>query len=141
MCKDSSSQGSDKVSIHSLAAFYRELFSKKDRGKADTIKNADIEVSLKCNDMENTVMSEYLFSVENIMRYLKKLKWGAAPGCDGVSLEHLKFAINTSLSQYLSDILTVCVRYGVLPRSFLWYLSTSSEKKEKILQSQSTIDT
>ncbi len=54
-----------------------------------------------------TVMSEYLFSVENMVRYMKKLKRGNAPGCDGVSSEHLKFAINTSLPQYLSDILTV----------------------------------
>lgn len=68
MCKDSSSQGSDKVSIHSLAAFYRERFSEKDRDKTDTIKNADIEVSLKYNDIENTVMSEYLFRVENMVR-------------------------------------------------------------------------
>ncbi len=52
------------------------------------------------------------------MRYIKKLNRGAAPGYDGVCSEHLKFAINTSLPQYLSDILTVCVRYGVLPRSF-----------------------
>ncbi len=68
--------------------------------------------------MENTVISEYLFSVENMVKYIKKLKWSAAPDCDGVSPEHLKFAIKTSLPQYLSDILTVCVRYGVLLRSF-----------------------
>ncbi len=30
MCKDSSGQSSDKVSIHSFAAFYRERFSEKD---------------------------------------------------------------------------------------------------------------
>ncbi len=57
MCKDSSSQGSDKVSIHSPTVFYRERFSEKDIDKTDPIKNADIEVFLKYNDMENTVMS------------------------------------------------------------------------------------
>ncbi len=75
-------------------------------------------MSLKHNDVENIVMSEYLFSVENMVRYIKKLKQVATPGYDGVSSEHLKFAINTSLPQYLSDILTVCFRYGVLQRSF-----------------------
>ncbi len=47
--------------------------------------------------MENIVISEYLFSVENMVKYIKKLKWGAAPDCDGVSSKHLKFAINTNL--------------------------------------------
>ncbi len=73
---------------------------------------------LKYNDIKNIVMSEYLFSVENMVRYIKKLKRGAAPGCDSVFSEHLKIAINTSLPQCLSDILTLCVRYDVLLRSF-----------------------
>ncbi len=89
-------------------------------------------MSLKYNDMENTVMSEYLFSVENMVSYIKKLKKGAAPGCDGVFSEHLKFAINTSLlPQYLSDILTVCVRYGVLPRSLYCGILVPLLKKER----------
>ncbi len=82
--------------------------------------------------MKNTVMSEHLFSVKNMVRYIKKLKRGAAPGCDGVSSEHLKFAINTCLPQYLSDILTVCVKYGVLPRSFYCGLLVPLLKKTHI---------
>ncbi len=86
-------------------------------------------MSLKYNDIENKVMSEHLFSVESMVRYIKKLKQGAAPGCDGVSSEHIQFAINTSLPQYLSDILTVCQIWCVTKIFLLWYLSTSSEKK------------
>ncbi len=98
-----------------LAAFHREQFSEKkiqDRHH----KNADIEVSLKYTDTYiYTGISEYLFGVENMVRYIyKKLKRGAAPGCDGVSSEHLKFVINTIGTSIIAYCYYTTLPYHIL---------------------------
>jgi hypothetical protein len=82
--------------------------------------------------MDGVVMPKLVFSHEKLLRYIKKLKRGAAPGCDGIVAEHFKFSINTSMPHHLSDILTVCIRYGVLPKSFFCGILVPILKKPNI---------
>ena len=49
---------------------------------------------------------------------MKQLKCGTSPGVDGISAEHLKCAVNTNLPTYLSILLTLCVRFGLVPDTF-----------------------
>ena len=51
---------------------------------------------------ENIDISEH-----QIRRYIKKLKVNTAPGCDGITPEHLKISIDSKLLVHLSRLFTV----------------------------------
>ena len=51
-------------------------------------------------------------------KYIKQLKSGTAAGVDGITTEHLKTALDSKLPLLLSNMFTICLRYGVLPDSF-----------------------
>ncbi len=118
MSKDKTTQSADKIDIITLANFYKEKFSEQNRQKTDTIKQAELDVMRKYDDIQSQVDTNYVFSTEKVVKYIQKLRRGAAPGCDGITAEHLKFSINSDLPSYLSNVLSVCVRFGVLPKSF-----------------------
>ena len=70
--------------------------------------------------MEWTKSSEKgrVISEATIRKYVKKLKSGLAAGIDGITGKHLKNARHTRPSLLLSQLLTICVQYGVLPDKF-----------------------
>ena len=49
---------------------------------------------------------------------MKLLKSDCTPGVDGISTEHLKYGINTVLTNILSHLFTICAQFGVIPDSF-----------------------
>ena len=51
-------------------------------------------------------------------RYMTCLKYGTAAGHDGITTEHLRFALNAKLPLYLSHLLTVCLQFGEVPDTF-----------------------
>ena len=59
-----------------------------------------------------------VISEATIRKYVKRLKSGLAASIDGITGEHLKNAGHTRLSLLLSQLLTICVQYGVLPDKF-----------------------
>ena len=65
-----------------------------------------------------TVQPTILLSEQLIRRYIKRLKNQTAPGLDGITSEHLKYALNSSLPVHLSVLLTLCFRFGIVPDSF-----------------------
>ena len=46
------------------------------------------------------------------------MKPGCAPGTDGITSEHLKFASNSGVILHLCKLLTVCFQFGLVPTSF-----------------------
>ena len=50
--------------------------------------------------------------------YIKKLHLGSAPGCDGITAEHLKHALGSGITQHPSVMYSLCLGYGVGPTSF-----------------------
>ena len=57
------------------------------------------------------------FNPSRLSRFIKKLKPGRAPGPDGVTAEHLKYAGNGILPLLLSQLLNCCLQFGVIPPS------------------------
>ena len=43
---------------------------------------------------------------------------GSSPGIDGIVSEHLKYAINSGIVRHLSVMLSLCLKYGIVPISF-----------------------
>ena len=65
------------------------------------------------NGFKNCSISTY-----QIRQFVQKLKGNTAPGCDGISTEHLKFAMKSKLVLHLSNLFTICVKFGVVPDNF-----------------------
>ena len=60
------------------------------------------------------------------------IKSGSAPGFDGITSEHLKFALQSPLHSYLAVLLILCFRFGVVPDSFFSGLLVSIMKKANL---------
>ena len=63
--------------------------------------------------VNSKVMSEAM-----VKRYIKKLHLGSSPGIEGIISEHLKYVINSGIVRHLSVMLSLCLKYGVIPISF-----------------------
>ena len=72
----------------------------------------------KINSCASSILSDYIVSEFGVVKYIKKLKPGTAPGLDQIRPEHLKHGVQSLLSKVLSTLFTLCIKFGVIPRSF-----------------------
>ena len=59
-----------------------------------------------------------VMSKSMVIRYIKKLNLDSSPGGDEILAEHLNYAINSKIVDYLSVMFTICIKYGIVPTSF-----------------------
>ena len=52
-------------------------------------------------------------------------------GADGISSEHYKYVMDTIVPLHLSSILTLCLRYGIIPDTFFHGILIPIYKKGK----------
>ena len=52
------------------------------------------------------------------MRYIRALKLGCSPAGDGIESEHLRYGIETLIPIHISNMLSLCIRYSVVPDNF-----------------------
>ena len=115
--KLSSNKFHDDINIQTLTEFFSNKFSCDNGCNSMVISNAEQQVTSKFNEMKGQVFGT-CFSKESVLKYIKKLKAGKAPGYDGITPEHLKYSIDTNVPLLLSEIFNTCVSYGVIPNSF-----------------------
>ena len=53
-----------------------------------------------------------------VIRYIKKPNLSSSPGSDGILAEHLKYATNSKIVDYISVMFTICIKYGIVPIFF-----------------------
>ena len=111
----------DIISMDALCNHFSAKFTMISNGRNnDTIRAAKKRVKEKYNSVCTNINDpEVVISEYQIRRYIKQPKCGISPGVDGISAEHLKCAVNTNLPTYLSVLLTLCVRFGLVPDTFL----------------------
>ena len=86
--------------------------------KTGLILSAEKTVSEKYQACSLDIFPDYIISEYSVIKNIRRLKSGTAPGIDGITPDHLKYGVKTILPNILSHLFTVCVRYGVIPRSF-----------------------
>ena len=53
-----------------------------------------------------------------VRRLIKQLKLNASPAQDGITAEHLIYALDSHIIEHLSYMLTLCIQFGVVPHNF-----------------------
>ncbi len=106
----------DEMKLSTLLDYYKDKFS---HPKVDTsvIIDASIAVAQKYSNVQCTEYHVHI-SEEKIVQYIKKLNKNSSPDIDGITSEHLINGIGTALVQKLSRMLSLCIKYGVVPDKF-----------------------
>ena len=113
-----SSPAQDAIGLNTLHKYFEEKFSNSPNS-TEYIENAKKGVAAKYAVlMETNKHSTFVMSDSRLFKYIKQLKSGSAPGCDGITLEHIKFAMSTNFMAHLCSMFSVCVRYAVVPDLF-----------------------
>ena len=88
--------------------------------KSDVIVNAELDVQTKLDNLHNAHFNDKVRFKSMVIKYIKKLNLGSSPGSDGLLAEHLKYAINSKIVDYLrlSVMFTICIKYGIVSPSF-----------------------
>jgi hypothetical protein len=113
-CKDSHDITGD-ISLNTLRDFFEAKFM---ANRPQSVQALEKEVHQRYESMKFVKMSISPFNPSRVTRFIKKLKPGRAPGPDGISAEHLKYAGNDILPLLLSKLLNCCVQFGHLPSNF-----------------------
>ena len=115
-----------KQSEDTTSAIQLEIFEHHFQGKfkkpdlSEFAQAAQVSVDNKIEYIHrNPAGRNFQMSISRVKRYIHALKSGSAAGLDGITSEHLKFGMATKLPYYLSNMLSICVRFGVVPDSFL----------------------
>ena len=111
-------QSNENISIDVLHKYFVNKFSNSCSIKSETILHAEDSVQRHYDNVKNVNSCSTPFSGSKVRLYIKKLKLGRSPGYDGVTPEHLRYAVDTGLPVVLSAILNTCVEFGVLPDCF-----------------------
>ncbi len=107
---------SDEINLDTLMNYYTSKFSHPG-ADSPVIRDASIAVEQKYTRVQNL---EYLVNISaaKIVQYIKKLNKNSSPDIDGITAEHLVHGIGTVLIQKLSMMLSMCIKYGVVPDRF-----------------------
>ena len=110
------------ISLDTLEEYFRDKF--------DVKEDQNSELVTKYEQLQHR---EYQVDISEhkIKKYILQLKSGKAVGADDISSEHYKYALDTNLPLHLSSILTLCLRYGTIPETFLHGILIPIYKKGK----------
>ena len=116
------------ISLKSLEEYFCAKFKDAaSENKTDDMSDARINVYNKfCDVSKPGLIMDEIFNEFQVRKYIKCLKSETAPGIDGIQLQHLKYSLNSNLPSLLSNLFTVCLRFGIIPDSFCkgyWCLS------------------
>ena len=85
--------------------------------KSNTILTAEQFVYERQQELSH-VTHNAGFTVQMVSKYIHKLKRNSAPAADGITAEHLIYCVNSDIIRYITNMLTLCVQFGVVPDSF-----------------------
>ena len=60
----------------------------------------------------------HALSINKLCRILKQLKLNASPAQDGITADHLIYALDSQIVGHLSYMLILCIQFGVVPENF-----------------------
>ena len=112
--KNKSTKDYECISLDKFVTYFENKFSYNTLNENDFIHNLRGQVEQKYDQI---VLEKYDFTFSEylVKKFVHCLKPNSAPGGDGVTAEHLRFASDTSLMLHLCRLFTICFTYGVVP--------------------------
>lgn len=110
---------SNDISLETLTEYFINKFSNVNEHNNTNdpfIMQTKREVAQKAHDLENYT-SGFVCSERKLTDFIEKLKLGCSAGIDGIQSEHLKFTSDTGIIKHISKMLTLCFRFGIVPKS------------------------
>lgn len=107
----------EDVSLSQLMSYFEEKF-RCPRDEATAVSKSRDRVLSKLQELSGVKMSGISIGMTSVRKYISKLKLGCCPGIDGVTSEHLKYAPEKTVCTIISKLLTICMRFGVIPDAF-----------------------
>jgi len=107
------------ISISDLSAHFQNKFEYGNFDTSDEGKRLRKQVENKYNAIINSPDMTFLFTTQMVQKYVEKLNMTAAPGLNGVDANHIKTGLKAGLAPYISYLLTLCLRFSVVPDSFV----------------------
>ena len=107
----------DDIDISVLHGHFKTKFSHSECN-SEVLNNATCLVTSEVSRLSEQVHYDKAMSPSMVVSYIRRLRSGSAPGEDGITSEHLKYALESSIVDQLSTMFTICFRYGIVPINF-----------------------
>lgn len=109
----------ESIDVNKLYDHFKEKFDIDPASQqSPTISNAERTFRAHYENIKEHVYSEYVISESMVQKYIKSLNRGCSAGVDGITPEHLCYSLNSSIPLILSRMLSLCIKFGVVPASF-----------------------
>ena len=115
--KNITNNSHDDIPLQDIIDHYQAKFKAKYNNHNPVLTTSSQRVNNKYKDLVNTQM-EFVISESRLIKCIDKLRLGCAHGLDGVLAEHVTYTSGSGITLKLCSLLTLCVRYGVVPRCF-----------------------
>ena len=106
---------SKDISIDVLEQHFEQKFSQSKRVATDEIVQAQDSIDAKLKQQSKN--TEQVTS-NRVTKLIRQLKLNASPAQDGITAEHLIYALDSQIIDHLSYMLTLCIQFGVVPENF-----------------------
>ena len=105
------------ISIDVLEQYFEQKFSVSSRVITDEMVQAQGRILVDAKLKQQSINTEQVTS-NRVRRLIKQLKLNASPAQDGITAEHLVYALDSKIISHLSYMLTLCIQFGVVPDNF-----------------------
>ena len=105
---------SSDINLQTLVDHYTKKFSPP-RNINDTIRSSQQCVDDKIN---NLTLHDQQITQTMVKRYICKLKLNCSPANDGITAEHLLYGIDSNIPHQVANMLSLCIKYSVVPDIF-----------------------
>ena len=120
------------ISVDVLHKYYSKKFNYDNSDVTATVRQAEIHVEEKYGNVKSHIDTDFMMTGAMLETYIDRLRQGCAAGIDGISAEHLRWSKGSQIIPVLCDMLTLCIRFGLVPDSFTRGLLIPLMKKPNI---------
>jgi len=107
------------ITITELCAHFQDKLKCSSFDTTNEGKLLREKVENKYSDIIKSPDMTFIFTTHMVHKYIDKLNMSAAPGINGIDANHIKVGLKAGLSPYISYLLTLCLRFSIVPDSFV----------------------
>ena len=115
--------------MDTLHKYFRGRFRGDPTKETMCIKHAAQQVHHHYDNIRNIIHDDVMITPQLLLSYAQKLRTGCAPGLDGITVEHILWAEHSQLIPRICNMLTLCIRFGIVSDSFMKGLMVPLLKK------------